>query len=109
MVTCNIMFFGRLLPNEASRITQSQFRTKIKITFATWLHISIELQNRVLIYRVGRTATLNLPTGTKGSCFGIMAPYCYGTATLQKWNMNQISNCQVLRYRRYWDRTFNLL
>ena len=31
---CNILW---KTPNKASRITQSQFRTKIKINFATWL------------------------------------------------------------------------
>ena len=60
----------------------------MKSTFATWLHVLIELQNSVLIYRAGRIAALNLPTGTKDSYFGIMAQYSYMVATLQKWRMN---------------------
>ena len=35
MVTYTVVFFGRLLPKKASRITQYQFRTKIKSAFAT--------------------------------------------------------------------------
>ena len=52
------MLFVRLLPNKGSRITQSQFKAKRKCIFATWLHILIEQQNMVLIYRAGRTAYL---------------------------------------------------
>ena len=37
MVTFTVVFFGRLLPKKASRITQYQFRTKIKSAFATYL------------------------------------------------------------------------
>ena len=86
MVTYTVVFFGRLLPRKASRITI--FRTKIKSAFATGLHILIELKNSALIYRAGRIATLNLPTGTKASCFNIMVPYIHMAATLQKWRMN---------------------
>ena len=60
----------------------------MKSTFTTWLHVLIELQNSVLIYRAGTIAALNLPTGTKASYFGIMAPYSHMAATLQKWRMN---------------------
>ena len=62
--------------------------TKLKSAFATWLQVLIEVQKSVLIYRAGRIAALNLPTGTKTSCFGIMAPYIHMVATLHKWRMN---------------------
>ena len=88
MVTYTVVFFGRLIPKKASRIIQYQFRTKIKSAFATRMHILIELQNSVLIYRAGRMAALNLPTCTKASCFDIMAPYIHMVATLHEWRMN---------------------
>ena len=83
---CSI--FWKITSKKASRIIQYQFRTKIKSAFATWMHILIELQNSVLIYRAGRIVSLNLPTSTKVSCFDIMAPYIHMVATLHKWRMN---------------------
>ena len=59
-----------------------------RITFATSLHVLIELQNSVLIYRPGKIVALNLRTGAKASYFGVMAPYSQMAKTLQKWRMN---------------------
>ena len=66
MVICNVMFFGILLPNKASTIKQSQFRTKIKGTFGTRLHILIELQNKVLIYRARKNLCMKFTYWYKG-------------------------------------------